>query len=233
MTFRYRYRKQIVVAILFLVTVSGIGVYIYLNTDFQKKDKKKEENILDVKKKVVTKVTKEKDNAKKSIMVDVKGEVVTPGIYTLESDKRVIDAINMAGGTTKNADTSVLNLSKKLEDEMVIIVYSNYEVRNFKNTKEYEKANQAGCREGVNGLENDACIENSTNTTKDVLSSKVSINTATLEELLKINGIGDAKAKAIISYREEKGPFEKIEDIKNVSGIGESIFEKIKDQITT
>jgi len=163
--------------------------------------------------------------------VDIKGEIITPGIYTLSSNSRVIDVIEKAGGLTENADTSVINLSKKISDEMVIIIYSYAEVEDFKNTKEIEELVQDKClQKDENALENDACITDSSSTTT---LEKVSINTATLEELMTLSGIGESKAQEIINYRETNGNFNTIEEIKNVSGIGDSIFEKIKDNITT
>ena len=98
-----------------------------------------------------------------------------------------------------DADTSSINLSKKIYDEMMIIIPSK--------TENYEK--------------------------KEVVykDTKVSINTATLSELMMIKGIGEVKAKAIIDYREDNGYFKKIDDLKNINGIGESTFEKIKDYI--
>ena len=140
------------------------------------------------------------------------------------------DIINMAGGITKNADTSVLNLSKKLKDEMVIIVYSYYEVKNFSYVKEVEKKVQTECSKGINDVENDACIEDDPSSEEE--SSILSINTATKEELMTLTGIGEKKAEDIIKYREENGEFTSVEDIKNVKGIGDSLFEKIKDYIT-
>ena len=161
--------------------------------------------------------------------VDIKGEILTPGIYTLKSNSRVIDVIEMSGGLTENADTSVINLSKKITDEMVIIIYSKSEVKDFEKTKETEKIVQEKCiKKDENALKNDACITDSVKT-----SGKVSINTATKEELMSLTGIGDSKAEDIIKYREENGLFKTIEDIKNVSGIGDSLFAKIKENITT
>lgn len=134
-----------------------------------------------------------------------------------------------AGGLTDQADTSVINLSKKVTDEMVIIVYSREEVEKFKETKEIEKEVYDKCNQkDENSLINNACIESSSNT-----SSKISINTGTLEELMTLPGIGESKAKDIINYRESNGPFNTIEDITKVTGIGESIFAKIKENITT
>ena len=146
----------------------------------------------------------------------------------MSSESRVIDVIEKAGGLTKNANTTVINLSKKLIDEMVIIIYSNSEVKNFEKTKEKEQQLQEFCiQKDQNALKNDACITENTST-----SSKISINNASSEELQTLPGIGEAKAKDIISYRNQNGPFEKLEDITKVSGIGESVFAKIKDYIT-
>ena len=112
---------------------------------------------------------------------------------------------------------------------MVIIIYSNQEVKEFEKTKEREKTLQDKCiQKDENALKNDACINNnqSTNT-----NNKININTASLEELQTLPGIGEAKAKDIITYR-ETNKFNTIEDIKNVSGIGDALFAKIKENIT-
>jgi len=160
--------------------------------------------------------------------VDIKGEINGPGIYEIEVGKRVMDVINQAGGLTENADTSVINLSKKITDEMVIIIYSREEVNHFKETKDLEKIVQEKCiQKEENAIQNDACITNKGNS-----SGKVSINTGTLEELKTLSGIGEAKAKEIISFRETNGPFETIEDIMKVPGIGEAKFAAIKEDIT-
>ena len=133
-----------------------------------------------------------------------------------------------AGGLTENADTSVINLSKKVQDEMVIVIYSRDEVSRFREVKEIEKQVNDKCNQkDEDSLINNACIESSTNT-----PSKVSINTATLEELMNLPGIGESKAKDIINYRETNGPFTSIEDLLKIKGIGESILAKIKENIT-
>ncbi len=198
-------------------------IIILLNSNNEKETKEE----LVIEKKTTTK--KEKTE-KEMYKVDIKGEVLTPGIYSLDSNKRVIDVIEMAGGLTENADTSVINLSKKIKDEMVIIIYSKSEVKEFEKTKEKETQVQEKCiQKDENSLKNDACISTDSKTT----SGKVSINTGTKEELMTLSGIGESKAQDIIKYREENGPFKTIEDIKNVSGIGDSLFAKIKENITT
>lgn len=230
MSFHYRYRKQILIFLFCLILVGG-GVISYFSF-FNEKDSKPKEKIVLQKKKETTKKNKKQEleeNIAKEIMVDVKGFVVNPGIYKLKEESRVIDAINAAGGVLEGADTSVLNLSKKLKDEMVIIVYSSYQVENFKKVKEEEQQTQDGCINGVNEVENDACIEENG---EEKESTLVSINTATLEELMTLEGVGEAKAKSIIAYREEHGPYQAIEDLLNVSGIGESLLAKIKKNIT-
>lgn len=203
--------------------------------------------------------------------VDIKGEVKKPGVYEVDKDSRVIDVINIAGGLTKNADTSILNLSKKINDEMNIKIYSKKEINAAKELiepktieviKEVEKIVEKECNcpinpicdntnayiedkdnvhiQTSNNIENkdnvykqdDKAIESSTNQIiEDVKINKVSINIATKEELMSIPGIGESKANLIIEYR-NTSKFNSIEDIKNVKGIGDSLFEKIKEFIT-
>ena len=131
----------------------------------------------------------------------------------------------MAGGLRKDSDTSNINLSKKLTDEMVIIVYTKKEIQEEKNKNEI-----------VCPPCNNACIKEEDEKAKIITdktnNTKININTATMEELQTLNGIGEAKAKAIIEYRNKNEKFKTIDEIKNVTGIGESAFEKIKDSIT-
>lgn len=162
--------------------------------------------------------------------VDIKGEVINPGIYSLTCEKRVMDVIATAGGLTENADTSVINLSKKITDEMVIIVYSKEQVSDFKKTKEIENQVQEKCQQvDENAIRNDACINTSTNS---IATGKININTASLEELVTLPGIGESKARDIIKYREANGGFKALEELKNISGIGDNILAQIKENIT-
>ena len=104
----------------------------------------------------------------------------------------------------------------------------------FTATKEKEEIEQEACL-SQNGIQNDACIKDSTDDTSSssvVISGKVSLNTATLDELMTLPGIGEAKAQSIIEYREEVGAFQNIEELKEVSGIGDAIFDQIKENIT-
>ena len=222
-TFHYRYRKQIIIGLIIFILISSITTF----TIFKLKDKPKKDNDLIVVKKKIEKKEK-KNEVAEEYQVDIKGQIASPGIYKVSANLRVMDVIMKAGGLTENADTSVINLSKKVQDEMVIIIYSRDEVANFKEVKELEKEVNNKCNKpNEDSLVNDACIENSTNT-----SSKVSINNASQEELMTLPGIGESKAKDIIEYRNTNGLFNSIEDLLKVKGIGESIFDKIKENIT-
>ena len=160
-----------------------------------------------------------KEDKTTKVIVDIKGMVVNPGVYEVDSTSRVNDVISLAGGLLEGADTSKINLAKVVEDEMTIIIYSTEEV--------LEKFREENCVCEKCNITNDACIS-STATDNQLIN----INTADEKELQNINGVGEAKAKAIIEYREENGLFTTIEDIKNVPGIGDSLFEKIKTYIT-
>lgn len=161
------------------------------------------------------------------IYVDIKGHVNKPGVYsfTLDQNARINDLITKAGGLTKDADTSTINLSKKLEDEMTIIIYSKGEMSNYIKTQDDLKKKLELCESKLN---NNVCIKEKNETKK---SDKVNINEASIDELVTIPGIGETKAKAIIEYRDKK-KFTSIEDIMNVEGIGENLFASIKESIT-
>ena len=229
MTFKYRHRKAILLIIGIILLIGGLSTYFILNKDNSKKEIVLEKKLVkNTTKKEKLKEEKKEEEKKEMVLVDIKGEIINPGIYSLEKDSRVIDVINSAGGLTENADTSVINLSKKIIDEMVIIIYSKNQVADFIKTKEIEKELQNKCNQiDENYLVNNACI-NDTNQ----IQGKVSINTGTLEELMTLKGIGESKAIDIITYREQNGPFQNIEDIKNITGIGDSIYASIKEDIT-
>lgn len=233
-----RYKLYIIISIISMFMLS-----IVLFILFYKKENIASEVIVAEKKSSVSllkeDIVEDKTNYTK-IKVDVKGQVEKAGVYELESDSRVIDAINKAGGLKKGANTDYINLSKKLVDEMIIIIYSNDEVSKF---KEEEKEiiyieYVCKCPDNIN----DACItdkdtvntngvEENKDSNKEEKDELVSINKGSKEELMTLIGIGESKADNIIKYREEHGEFKKLEDIMNVSGIGESAYAKIKDYI--
>lgn len=162
------------------------------------------------------------------IKVEIKGEVVSPGVYELPVNSRVIDLINLAGGLTEHAVLANINQAKKLVDEMVVVIYNQNDLVEQVRT-EYVYL-ECTCPE----VKNDACIEEEKveENNQNIENTKISINTASLEELMTLSGIGEKTATKIIEYRKEN-LFKKLEDIKNVSGIGDSLYEKIKDYITT
>ena len=164
--------------------------------------------------------------------IDIKGFVKKPGVYEVTADNIVNDCIKLAGGLLKNADTTTINLSKKVSSEMVIYIPKKEEVikttTNTTVTKDKEIPNDAVVSDN-NKSNSSISKDNNTQTPNRTI---VNINTATIQELTILSGIGDAKAQDIIDYRTLNGNFKTIEDIKNVSGIGEALYAKIKDYIT-
>lgn len=146
------------------------------------------------------------DNGGK-IVVHICGAVNCPGVYELNEGDRVIDGINAAKGVTDEAESSAVNMARVLNDGEKVYIPTEKEA-----------------------LDEDFV---SSNVEIPVIgSSKININTASEAELTEITGVGATRAKAIISYREEKGGFRRVEDIKNITGIGDKTYEKIKDKIT-
>lgn len=144
------------------------------------------------------------------IFVYVIGAVNNPGIVEAPLDSRLYEIIEIAGGFAENADETAINLAVTVTDEEKIIIPY---IESATNQKETTKINQL-CKE-------------STKTS----SNKININTANIDELKTLSGIGQSTAEKIINYRKENSKFEKIEDIKNVSGIGDAKFNSIKDKI--
>lgn len=145
------------------------------------------------------------DNEDKIIFVHISGQVYKPGIVELELGKRVIDAVELAGGLKKDADIDRINLAKKLVDEEKIYIPKIGEEISGEMTL--------------------------TTTSTQEESGKININTCSKGDLMSLPGIGDVLADRIIEYRTTNG-FKTVEDIKNVSGIGDKKFEAIKDLIT-
>lgn len=231
----YKYKYKIILGVVLILILFGIVVVLYFNNQKVVAEEKNEEvGVLE------TKIEEPLIETEK-IKINIKGAVANPGVYELDNDSRVIDAINFSGGLLDGSDTSILNLSKKLKDEDVIIIYTSEEVKKIKEgnvvIQYIEKeckcpdASNSACVDPDSLISNNINKDNGNETSNNI--SKISINTATLEELQTLTGIGKSKAEAIIEYRTTNGLFKTIEDIKNVSGIGESAFEKIKDSITT
>ena len=141
------------------------------------------------------------------IFVDIKGAVKNPGVYQMKVGDRVKDALDAAGGLTEEADSQKVNLAKRLEDQMVIVV-----------PKVGEEAEEISA--GVTSKE-------------EAKEGKVNINTATVEELKTLKGVGEKKAEAIIEYRKKNGSFKTKEDLMKVRGIGKKLFESFEERIVT
>lgn len=143
------------------------------------------------------------------IYVDICGEVKSPGVYELKGNTRLFQLIEMAGGLTEEADSISINRASVLVDGQKVIIKST---DNEKNETTYQFSDYTP--------------------STDTNDSKININTADSIGLQDIPGIGPSKALSIVSYREEHGPYKKIDDIVNVSGIGDRTFDNIKDYIT-
>ena len=208
-----------------------IIIYIIYNKNNLEKNKYNDIGIVSNVNKLETQ--EENENELQKYNIDIKGAVKKPGVYQLDSNLTVNDAINEAGGLTKEADTSLINLAKKITNEMVIIVYTKEEVKNSNIVNTVIKVVEKECI--CPNIENDGCLndEITDNITNKENGNLININTATKEELQKINGIGESKANNIIKYRENNGNFKSIEEIKNVEGIGDNLYETIKIYITT
>ena len=141
------------------------------------------------------------------IFVDIKGAVKNPGVYQMKAGDRVKDALDAAGGLTGEADSQKVNLAQRVEDQMVIVVPKvGEEVTEMPAGATSKKASKEG---------------------------KVNINTATVEELKTLKGVGEKKAEAIIDYRKKNGSFKTKEDLMKVRGIGKKLFESFQERIVT
>ena len=146
--------------------------------------------------------------------VDIKGEVLRPGVYEFSCESRIQEVIKKAGGFTEDADETKINLAQKISDQMQIIVPNLHSKQ------------EGGVAEGNSEK------GNSSNTTpSNSKQGTVNINTATLEELQTIKGIGKKKAEAILQYRKEHGAFRTKEDLLQVKGIGKKALEAIESQV--
>ena len=231
--------KYIVIAIIVIILLTT-----FITVRVNAKDNNEEESVSIIEN---NDDVKEENDEETYVYVDVKGAVKKPGVYQVSSTAIVNDAINMAGGLLSTATTVDINLSKKVYNEMIIYIstkteYKKKQKKSSDNSTNENNATVIKCdapTSSTNNKEetavNNTTKENNESNNKSSESQEsteiININTATKEDLLKIKGIGETKADKIILYRKEKGLFNCIEEIKNVSGIGETIFEKIKDYI--
>lgn len=217
-------KKMIVLIILtivfFLLSVFSLSLLIYQNSN--KED--------DISVNYDDELDSDEDEKARGFKVEIKGEVINPGVYEVTHDNIIMDLIDLAGGLTENAYIDNINLSKKLDEEMVIIVYNKNKIDNKNNSFQNKKVY---IDESVQKKESVITPNNTQNTeSSSVDNGLININTASKEELMKLSGIGESKALKIIEYRSANGNFKAIEDIMKVNGIGKSTYEKFKDKIT-
>lgn len=240
MNFFIKYKYYMIIALIIIVSI--FSYYIKQNQEVKSNETKPI-------------FAQEQKQTSENCVVDIKGQVKNPGVYKVSCQKNINDVITLAGGLSKKATTDNINLSRKLSDQMVIIISTTKALTNqtIAITKEcqttdyiitnclptnvitipensQEKVNSQNPNDNnqpVIDQNNNVDIENTNNSPKII-----SINSASKEELMTLPGIGESKATNIINYRTSNGPFVTINDIMNVSGIGEAIFAQIKALIT-
>lgn len=222
-------KKYFLLIIMFLLSLTSLGFSLYntyyLSNQYSKETVTQPDNPLEESTKEETKELESIPEEK--YYVDIKGYVKKPGVYEVSKTSIVNDCLKLAGGLLKNADTTTINLSKPVSAAMVIYVPKKNEV--IKSTTDKTTTT-------TTEIPNNAAIPDNSNTSSDTSSTtlnlKINLNTASKEELTKLSGIGEAKAQDIIDYRNTNGSFKTIEEIKNISGIGDALFAKIKDNIS-
>ena len=195
-------QEKIIVIIIVFLLLAGGGMIFWNNISNQQSGEAlTSTNLIDTGDNI-----NQQTQSKKSIIVHIAGEVKKPGVYKLNEDSRIIDAVKMAGGETSAADLNNLNLAGFLADGEKVIV------------------------PGINKSSdiNDKIQGNDMKENK----TKININQADIADLIQLTGIGESKAQNIINYRNQINGFEKIQEIINVNGIGERTLENIKDELT-
>ena len=211
-------KQKIIISVVIIILFTLVLIYVYQNLYVDDSEIILSNNINDVTQNTNEIETIEEKNDEDKVVVHVIGEVNNPGVVTLPEGSRIIDAINMAGGKTEEADLSKINLAYIVEDGTQIYI-----------PRINEDLNQVNLINDGAGI---GVIINDSNMEENKVEVKVNINTANKEKLETLPGIGETTAQKIIDYRETNGKFKTIEDIKNVSGIGDAKFESLKDKIT-
>ena len=209
-----------------IIIIFIIGIYYFFIMDKEYIESNSDFNILNKKEEITkeedfeNKISETEDN--KKIIIYITGAVQNEGIYELDENSRIADSIEKAGGLTDEADIKNLNLAYVLEDGMRI-----YVPKKSDNISEIEDntSTYVSTENSNTGA--------SKNTSSSTQNDKININTATQEELETLPGIGPSISAKIVNYRKENGKFSCVEDIKKVSGIGESKYAQIKDLIKT
>ena len=211
-------KQKIFISLVIIIIFALVLIYVYQKLYEEDSEIILSNNINDVTLNTNEIGTKEEKNDEEKVVVHVIGEVNNPGVVTLPEGSRIIDAINKAGGKTEEADLSKINLAFIVEDGTQIYI-----------PRINENLNQINLISDGAGI---GVIINDSNLEENKEEVKVNINTANKEKLETLPGIGETTAQKIIDYRETNGKFKTIEDIKNVSGIGEAKYESLKDKIT-
>lgn len=169
-------------------------IFLHSQEEFSESNSKAEENMREI-----------TEASEETLYVYICGAVLNPGIYEMKPGNRIADVLDKAGGFTKEACKTYVNLAKRVADEEKIFIPKMDEISDLSDEIHYNE-NQG--------------------------NKKINLNTADVKELKSLSGIGDSKANAIIEYRETHGKYNKIEDIMKISGIKEAMFQKIKDRIS-
>lgn len=216
-----KFNKKIILLSIIIIFIIGIYYLFMRDKDYLESDSNM--NILNTNEEdegIENKISITEE--KEKIVIYVAGAVKNEGIYELDENSRIADCIEKAGGLTDDANIKDINLAFVLEDGMKVYIPKNSEINEVKDeTSTYVSKENGSANTGT-----------STSKNTSAKSSKININTANQTDLETLPGIGPSTAQKIINYRKENGKFSSIEDIKKVSGIGESKYSKIKDYIT-
>ena len=219
-------KQKKIIAIILIIVVVIAYYYLYLKNSTEEISNQN----LEINNTQESNQTNETEKeTEETIIVHVSGAVNIEGIVELDSGSRIANAIEKAGGVKENADMTDINLAYPLEDGMKIHIPTKEETQ-AKNENTSIESYVTSSSGGVNSKESTNSTQG--NSTTNTSSKKVNINTASQEELDSLPGIGPSIAAKIIDYREQNGKFNSIEEIKEVSGIGDAKYDKIKDSIT-
>ncbi|WP_010581124.1 helix-hairpin-helix domain-containing protein [Liquorilactobacillus vini] len=217
-------RARIVVILIAIgLIIGGVFWYSYQQTNLTSGSEIKLTKTKSSNKDAAT-VTKSSSRAP-TFYVDIKGAVQKPGVYRMTSQQRVNDVVLAAGGFLTNADQNQVNLSLKLYDQQIIYVPIKGEIQDQSLPTTIEQTPTEAAT-ASSGAVTASAAESSVTTTK------FDLNTATKEQLMQINGIGEKKAELIINYRQEHGQFKQLDELKDISGIGDKTLEVLKENLT-
>ncbi len=205
--FNFSNQEKIAIILLLIVIIVGVGIVLNKNIN-------KEDNFIINRASDISENNPAIQIEIPPVIIHIAGAVKNPGVYQLKSTDRIVDVVKIAGGATEEANLDLINLAALLKDGQKIIV-------------PYKTYSETGEEINKNINYNEETMYSSSSST----SAKININTANANMLQTLSGIGPVLSERIIEYRNQNGLFEVIDDIKDVSGIGEKKFEGIKDLI--